>query len=159
MRLWFDHAENGLESRDGEPLSHFQIAGADRVFRPATATVEQHEGRWTLVVRSDLDMIVKSSRREFFVYVQDMVKQKPASGVEVLLALPDPAGGAPSLHVLETARDGVARLELSDLVERPELRVLVPLLVHAKPALEVEVQELPARVSPPPSEPGGPSRG
>ena len=78
----------------------------------------------TLVVRSDLDMIVKSSRREFFVYVQDMVKQKPASGVEVLLALPDPAGGAPSLHVLETARDGVARLELSDLVERPELRVL-----------------------------------
>ena len=53
MRLWFDHAENGLESRDGEPLSHFQIAGADRVFRPATATVEQHEGRWTLVVRSE----------------------------------------------------------------------------------------------------------
>lgn len=78
----------------------------------------------TLVVRSDLDMIVKSSRREFFVYVQDMVKQKPAAGVEVLLALPDPAGGAPSLHVMKTGRDGVARQELEDLIQRPELRVL-----------------------------------
>ena len=78
----------------------------------------------TLVVRSDLDMIVKSSRREFFVYVQNMVEHKPASGVEVLLALPDPAGGAPSLHVLKTGRDGVARQELEDLLQRPELRVL-----------------------------------
>ncbi|MCH2100671.1 MAG: tetratricopeptide repeat protein [Planctomycetes bacterium] len=78
----------------------------------------------TLVVRSDLDMIVKSSRRELFVYVQNMVDQRPAPGVEVLLALPDPTGGAPNLHVLETGRDGVARQELGDLLQRPELRVL-----------------------------------
>lgn len=78
----------------------------------------------TLVVRSDLDMIVKSSRREFFVYVQDMVRDRPASGVEVLLALPDPNGGAPSLHTVKTGRDGVASKELDDLVTRPELRVL-----------------------------------
>lgn len=78
----------------------------------------------TLVVRSDLDMIVKSSRREFFVYVQDMVRDRPASGVEVLLALPDPNGGAPSLYTVKTGSDGVASKELADLVTRPELRVL-----------------------------------
>lgn len=78
----------------------------------------------TLVVRSDLDMIVKSSRREFFVYVQDMVRDRPAAGVEVLLALPDPNGGAPSLHSVKTGSDGVASKELEDLITRPELRVL-----------------------------------
>jgi alpha-2-macroglobulin len=78
----------------------------------------------TLVVRSDLDMIVKSSRREFFVYVQDMVRDRPAAGVDVLLALPDPNGGAPSLYTVTTGRDGVASKELDDLVTRPELRVL-----------------------------------
>ena len=53
MRLWFSHAENGLISRDGKELSHFTIAGEDKVFHPAVAVIEEVEGRWTLRVSSD----------------------------------------------------------------------------------------------------------
>ena len=38
--LSFDHVGGGLVARDGKPLSHFQIAGADKVFHPAEAAVE-----------------------------------------------------------------------------------------------------------------------
>ncbi len=40
IRLQFDHVGGGLTSRDGGPLTHFLIAGADRVFLPATATID-----------------------------------------------------------------------------------------------------------------------
>ena len=48
IRLTFDHTA-GLASRDGGPLSWFTIAGEDRKFYPAVATVD---GK-TLLVRSD----------------------------------------------------------------------------------------------------------
>ena len=47
IRLSFDHA-NGLRT-DGEPLRTFTIAGADRVFHEAQATIQGS----TIVVRSD----------------------------------------------------------------------------------------------------------
>ena len=40
MRIQFEHTGSGLASRDGEPLSHFTIAGADQVFHPATAVID-----------------------------------------------------------------------------------------------------------------------
>ncbi|HUT09035.1 MAG TPA: sialate O-acetylesterase [Thermoguttaceae bacterium] len=40
IRLQFDHVGGGLASRDGRPLSHFTIAGTDREFHPATATID-----------------------------------------------------------------------------------------------------------------------
>jgi sialate O-acetylesterase len=36
----FDYAKSGLAARDGKPLSHFEIAGADGHFVPAEATIE-----------------------------------------------------------------------------------------------------------------------
>lgn len=45
----FDHIELGLASRDTKPLSHFEIAGEDQVFHPATGEIN---GK-TVVVRSD----------------------------------------------------------------------------------------------------------
>jgi sialate O-acetylesterase len=39
MRLKFDHAGSGLSTRDGGPLTHFEIAGGDQVFHPATAVI------------------------------------------------------------------------------------------------------------------------
>lgn len=39
MALAFEHLGGGLASRDGEPLSHFMIAGEDRVFHPAEAII------------------------------------------------------------------------------------------------------------------------
>ncbi|MBP88547.1 MAG: sialate O-acetylesterase [Planctomycetaceae bacterium] len=42
-RLKFDHVESGLATRDGKAPSHFEIAGSDKVFHPATATIETDE--------------------------------------------------------------------------------------------------------------------
>jgi len=48
IRLTFDHTGGGLVARDG-PLTHFTIAGADKNFVPATATIVGD----TIVVSSD----------------------------------------------------------------------------------------------------------
>jgi len=45
----FDHVGGGLISRDGKPLSHFRIAGEDRVFVEAKAVIETNR----VVVGSD----------------------------------------------------------------------------------------------------------
>ncbi len=39
MRARFAHAD-GLRTRDGNPPSHFEVAGADRMFHPASATLD-----------------------------------------------------------------------------------------------------------------------
>ena len=48
-RIKFKHAEGGLLSRDSKPLTWFSVAGADRKFHPASATISGD----TVVVRSD----------------------------------------------------------------------------------------------------------
>ena len=40
MRVFFDHTDGGLVSRDGKPLSYFTIAGPDQKFVDATATID-----------------------------------------------------------------------------------------------------------------------
>lgn len=40
IRLSFDHVGGGLVARDGQPLSWFTVAGADRRFVPAQATID-----------------------------------------------------------------------------------------------------------------------
>ena len=40
IRVSFDSVGGGLTSRDGKPLTHFEIAGADGVFVPAVARIE-----------------------------------------------------------------------------------------------------------------------
>lgn len=40
IRAKFDHSGSGLASRDGKPLSHFEIAGKDGVFHPAEAKID-----------------------------------------------------------------------------------------------------------------------
>ncbi|MFV1967178.1 MAG: sialate O-acetylesterase [Pirellulaceae bacterium] len=42
-RLKFDHVGSGLTTHDGKPPSHFEIAGDDKVFHPATAAIENDE--------------------------------------------------------------------------------------------------------------------
>lgn len=78
----------------------------------------------TLVLRSDLDIVVKSSQREVFVYAQDMLKGTPAEGVSVLLGLPNSGdAGAPAFREAVTADDGVARFELEELRQETEVRL------------------------------------
>ncbi|RMG39030.1 MAG: 9-O-acetylesterase [Planctomycetota bacterium] len=40
IRIFFDHVGSGLVSRDGKPLTHFQIAGADKTFHDAKAEID-----------------------------------------------------------------------------------------------------------------------
>ena len=40
VRVSFDHVGGGLASRDGKPLSRFQVAGADKKFVDAQAAIE-----------------------------------------------------------------------------------------------------------------------
>ena len=79
--------------------------------------VEAGESRaTTLVVRSDLEVILKSSRREVFVYAQDMRAGTPAAGARALVALPGQGeGGGALLRELVTGADGTARLALDEL--------------------------------------------
>ena len=39
VELTFDHAADGLKSRDGQPLTWFSVAGEDKKFHPAEATI------------------------------------------------------------------------------------------------------------------------
>ena len=40
MRIRWDHVGGGLVARDGKPLTHFEIAGADGTFHPAVAEID-----------------------------------------------------------------------------------------------------------------------
>lgn len=40
MRVKFDHTGGGLASRDGKPLTHFEIAGRDGIFHAAEAKID-----------------------------------------------------------------------------------------------------------------------
>lgn len=47
VAIRFDHVGGGLVSRDGKPLSHFEVAGPDGIFRQAVAEIM--DGRWILL--------------------------------------------------------------------------------------------------------------
>lgn len=49
IRLTFDYFDGGLKTSDGKPLTYFTIAGADKKFVPAVATIDGN----TIVVQSD----------------------------------------------------------------------------------------------------------
>ncbi|MGI9457795.1 MAG: tetratricopeptide repeat protein, partial [Aeoliella sp.] len=72
----------------------------------------------TLVVRSDLDLIVKSSRREVLVFVQDMLAGKPAEGVKLLVS-----NGEKVLATGMTGADGVFQGKYDELKEAEKARV------------------------------------
>ncbi|MGE4632899.1 MAG: MG2 domain-containing protein, partial [Planctomycetota bacterium] len=77
----------------------------------------------TLVVRTDLDIIVKAGRREVLVYAQDMLEKRPAAGVDVLIAIP----GADDQRVLQevkTGSDGIVRIEYQKLAQSADVKVL-----------------------------------
>jgi sialate O-acetylesterase len=49
IRIRFQHTGGGLMAKEGKPLTHFEISGADEKFVPATATIDGA----TIVVTSD----------------------------------------------------------------------------------------------------------
>lgn len=89
----------------------------------AVAVTAEGRRATTLVVRSDIDIIIKSSRREAFVFAEDMRQKRPAAGVQVLLAVAG-HGPSPEFVELETGTDGVARHTFEGLTGDPDIRVL-----------------------------------
>ncbi|TWU38825.1 Outer membrane protein assembly factor BamD [Novipirellula aureliae] len=76
----------------------------------------------TLVVRSNLDLISKSSRREVLVFVQDMLRGEPAEGVKLLVS-----NGEKVLATGATGDDGVYQGKFDELKDAGKVRVFAML--------------------------------
>ena len=82
----------------------------------------------TLVVRTDIDIIVKAGRSEVLVYAQDMLKGEPAPDVEILMAIQDWDQDLPlenlKLKELKTGSDGTVRVVFDKPGVSEDVRVL-----------------------------------
>ncbi len=74
----------------------------------------------TLVVRSDIDAIIKTSRNEVFVFVEDMVNNKPLQKAKILVN-----NGINVIAEGETNKDGVFHEELTGIDDLSNISVLV----------------------------------
>lgn len=79
-----------------------------------------------LVLRSDLEVVVKSSRREVLAFVQDMLTGKPAAGVELLVS-----NGTAVAATGKTGADGVFKTSLESLKDLGDVRVFALRSGHA----------------------------
>lgn len=96
-----------IEFEPSLPLSGAGVWAVTVVGEELTAT--------TLVIVSDIDIIAKVSRREVFVFAQDMQADRPADGVRVLCTVPTDDGF--ELREALTDATGVARFPTE--VENP----------------------------------------
>lgn len=87
----------------------------------------------TLVMRSDLDIIVKSSRESAFIFAEDMLKMKGASGVDLVVAVQVANSTTPKMIEVSTGRDGVAQVNFADF----DLESVKDVRVFAKDKLGV----------------------
>jgi len=71
-----------------------------------------------LVLRSDLEVVVKSSRREVLAFVQNMLTGKPVSDVELLVS-----NGSAVAATGKTGDDGVFKTTLENLKDLNDVRV------------------------------------
>lgn len=89
---------------------------------PGAYVVNVSDNDWqatTLVIRSDLDVIVKSSRRETLVFAQNRLTRQPVAGVRVLLS-----DGEAVFAAAHTGPDGVSHGAHSELKEIGNVAVL-----------------------------------
>ena len=80
----------------------------------------------TMVVVSDLDVIVKASRNELFLFAQNMLTGQPAGGASVLVS-----NGSEIFAEEVTGEDGVLQLGHKTLESAEDLRVFAVLEGHA----------------------------
>ncbi|MSR45831.1 MAG: hypothetical protein EXS13_01970 [Planctomycetes bacterium] len=91
----------------------------------------------TLVLKSDLDLIVKSSHRELLVYAEDRAQGTPAAGVELLLDVGADETGTRRQLTGTTDADGIVHLRADQPFEPAALRAF------AKRAGSVAVTNVP----------------
>ncbi|MFQ6039969.1 MAG: MG2 domain-containing protein [Candidatus Poribacteria bacterium] len=74
----------------------------------------------TLVIRSDMDAIIKTSRQEVLVFAEDMLKGEPVSQAKVLVS-----DGTKVICEGETGDDGIFHQQLNELNIVPQASVFV----------------------------------
>ncbi len=90
---------------------------------PGAYVVTAGDDEWestVLVLRSDLEVIVKSSRREVLAFVQNMLSAKPAAGVDILVS-----DGKAVAATGKTGDDGVFKASIESLKDLANVRVFV----------------------------------
>lgn len=102
------------------PLSQEIPVKIDKVGVYAVHVSSETMEATTLVIQSDLDLILKSSKKESLVYVQNMVKNKSAREVNVLLS-----DGRKILFTGKTNKDGVFIQKSDKLKNISKLSVFV----------------------------------
>jgi uncharacterized protein YfaS (alpha-2-macroglobulin family)/tetratricopeptide (TPR) repeat protein len=133
------HAAGGVEALDIsliQPDKTFEVAVKDYAkYKPLEQTIEiPFEGKkpgvcivnvseedfeaTTLVIRSDIDTVFRASRAELLAYAQDMVENKPAKGVTVLVS-----DGAKVFATGVTGDDGVFRKKFDELKTAESVRL------------------------------------
>jgi uncharacterized protein YfaS (alpha-2-macroglobulin family)/TolA-binding protein len=113
---------------DYRPFTREVVLPVEGVGVWAVAVSSETQRATTLVLRSDLDVLVRSSREEALVFVEDMRLSKPAGGASLVLAIPRSGAGMDARMVeVTTGADGVARIDFAGMeMEAPEnLRVFV----------------------------------
>lgn len=90
-----------------------------------TVSSETHEAT-TMVVVSDLDIIVKSSRNELFVFAENMLTGKPADNVKLLVS-----DGSKVFAEVTTGKDGILQQKFDELKTVADLRVFGYIDQHA----------------------------
>ncbi|NUQ64841.1 MAG: tetratricopeptide repeat protein [Pirellulales bacterium] len=73
----------------------------------------------TLVIQSNLDVIVKSSRDEVFVFAQNMLTGKPWPGAKLLIS-----NGSQVFAEAATGKDGVFQAAYAELAQAGDVRVM-----------------------------------
>lgn len=86
----------------------------------AVNVAEEEYEATTLLIRSDIDMMIKSSKTEVLVFAQNMVTGQPISDANVLLT-----DGSKILLEDKTGRDGVLHKKIEDLKSINNLSVFV----------------------------------
>ncbi|QDV45560.1 tol-pal system protein YbgF [Stieleria neptunia] len=112
----FEHAVD-----DYEPFKQIEQEVTIPVDGPGVTAVTVSSDKMeatTMVVVSDLDILVKSSRNELFLFAQNMRTGKPAEGVSVLVS-----DGASVFEELVTDAEGIVRSQSKRLRDIKDLRV------------------------------------
>jgi uncharacterized protein YfaS (alpha-2-macroglobulin family)/TolA-binding protein len=74
----------------------------------------------TLIIRSDVDVIVKTSRQEVLVFAEDMIKQSPVAKAKVLIS-----NGEKVIGEGETGEDGIFLKKLDELKETDKVTAFI----------------------------------
>jgi len=106
-----------LESAIDIPLKDIFKGAEGSGVAAVTVSSKKHEAT-TLVVQSDLDLIVKSSRDEVFVFAENMRTGKPWAKAKLLVS-----NGKQIFAEAETGDDGVFKQTYKELKEAGDVRV------------------------------------